>query len=94
MALRLIRGNEGVPVTADASLWEILRSRLREGLGLVLRRIGIPGAISPMRYDDPITGDLMEVAVGPFYTRVTLNGRDYYFDRLSGRFNGTGQTAN
>ena len=91
MTLRLLGNGQGEPATAGASRWDIVRSRLREGLGLALRRVGVPGAIRPMQYDDPVTGDLLEVAVGPFYTRVTLNGRDYYFDRITGRFDGTGQ---
>ena len=42
-------------------------------------------------YDDIVTGGVIEVKVGSLFTRLSVNGRDYYFDRITGRFAGTGQ---
>lgn len=68
----------------------ILGSRIRAALGDLLNRMRLPGAIQPMCYSDPVTGDLIDVGVYARFTKVSINGRDYYFDRITGQFDGTG----
>jgi hypothetical protein len=63
---------------------------LREALGAALKWLRLPGAISEANIQDPVTGDRVEIRIGNLYTRLSLNGRDYYFDRVSGRYDGTG----
>lgn len=72
--------------------WPNLRLRMDEALGRWLNRHTVPGAVQPMTYRDELTGQSVEVAVSALYTVLTINGRDYYFRRLSGRFDGTGQS--
>jgi hypothetical protein len=67
-----------------------LLGRARERLGALLNRIGVPGAIQPVEVRDKLTGQQVSVSVGELFVRVSVDGRDYYFDRLSGRFDGTG----
>jgi hypothetical protein len=46
--------------------------------------------IKPFTYDDPETGDRIEVSVSPHYSKITVNSREYFFIRESGEFDGTG----
>ena len=46
--------------------------------------------IQPFAYDDPETGDHIEVSVSPYYSKLTVNSREYYYIRETGKFDGTG----
>jgi hypothetical protein len=50
----------------------------------------VPGALSDARMTDALTSDEIEICVGPLFTRISVNGRDYYFRRLSGKLDGSG----
>jgi len=43
----------------------------------------------PWEYADEVTGDKVSVAVSPFYSKITINRREYYFIRETGEFDGT-----
>ena len=49
-----------------------------------------PGVIQTFSFNDALTGNMIIVSVGDRFTRLTINGRDYYVDRITGRFAGTG----
>ena len=66
------------------------RGRMREIAGRALGRLGVPGAIADAEIRDDLTGQQINIAVQAHYVRLTVNGRDYYFDRITGRFDGTG----
>jgi hypothetical protein len=53
-------------------------------------RLGLPGAIRPVEIHDSATGQRISIAVGTVMVRMTVNGRDFYFDRLTGRLDGSG----
>jgi hypothetical protein len=59
-------------------------------LGRLCHRMRMPGAIRSVVVDDEVTGQHLEVRVGSAFTVVSVDGRDYYFRRCSGRFDGTG----
>lgn len=44
--------------------------------------------IEPFAYSDPETGDKIAVSVTDFYTKLSVNDREYYFVRESGTFDG------
>jgi hypothetical protein len=52
--------------------------------------MGMPGAIRDFHMKDELSGQEIDIAVTLLFTRISINGRDYYFDRLTGRFGGTG----
>ncbi len=81
----------GKPTVYGASRAAIISTRLKEVLCRLLNWLGAPGVIKPLQYDDPLTGMVIEIRVGVLFTRLTVDGRDFYFHRLSGRFDGTGQ---
>lgn len=81
----------GRMASGGAGWWVRTKERVRLGLGLALRRLGVPGCVRPVEIHDPVSGRTVKVSVGPLFTRIEIDGRDFYFDRFSGRFDGTGQ---
>lgn len=71
----------------NAQIW---RGRAKEALGRLLNRLGMPGAVRDTHFQDALTGDQIEVEVGELFTRLSVNGRDYYFNRITGKFDGSG----
>lgn len=78
------------PVFTKRSWWRSLRWTVRESFYRLLQRLHVPGAIQDMRFHDVVSGQELEIRVGIFQTRMTINGRDYYFCRISGKLDGTG----
>jgi hypothetical protein len=74
----------------NASKMQIWKGRMREWLGWMLNRANAPGAIRAASFKDSMTGQEVEISVGELFVRLTVNGRDYYFDRLTGKLDGTG----
>jgi hypothetical protein len=44
--------------------------------------------IKPFDYADPETGDKIAISVSDFYTKLSVNDREYYFVRENGTFDG------
>lgn len=44
--------------------------------------------ILPFSFDDPETGDRITVSVSPYYSKIVVNWRTYYFIRETGEFDG------
>lgn len=83
------RSQEETPteVAGRISRWKF---GIKEWIGRILNRLGVPGAIQDAVIDDGFTGQHVSIQVGTLFTRISVNGRDYYFRRMSGRFDGTG----
>ena len=89
--LEFERGDQsGHPTVMGATRTQILVSRLREMVCRWMTRIGIPGFVGDIKVSDELTGQELEIKTGVLFTRITINGRDYYFDRITGKFDGTG----
>ena len=78
------------PVRDGATTIDIARSRVKAGVGRLLNKMRVPAAIQPIEIVDKITNQHVAVAVDDLFVRVSVDGRDYYFDRMTGRFDGTG----
>lgn len=48
--------------------------------------------IKPFAYNDPETGDKIEISVSDFYTKLAVNDREYFFVRENGVFDGAATT--
>lgn len=81
---------EGMPAVSGATKTDIVKGRVKFGLGQWLNRLHVPGAVRPLSFKDPVTENTIEVRLNPLFTVFSVNGRDYYFDRFTGRFDGTG----
>src|ERR1700688_379440 len=77
---------------AGATRSQILFGRFRGWAGRLCNRAGLPGAVQPMEIIDKLTGQHVAVSVGELFVCLSVSGRDYYFDRISGRFDGTGSS--
>lgn len=78
------------PAKTGAGLWTIWKWRARILFDRILNRLGFPGTIQNAAIDDLVTGQKIRVSVGVLFTKISVDGRDYYFDRLSGRYDGSG----
>lgn len=69
---------------------EVTLARLRDFAARTAHRLGLPGAIRDMSIKDELSGQRLAVQVGAKFVKLSVDGRDYYFDRLTGRYAGTG----
>ena len=74
----------------SASRFDIFKGRIVVLLGKILNKLKMPGAISAIEIVDKTTGHKITVDISALYVRLSVNQRDFYFNRLSGRFDGTG----
>ena len=74
----------------NASRLDILRGRIRRFVGKILARVQLPGMVASTKITDSFSGQKLEIKVGLICTRISVNGRDYYFSRFSGKLSGTG----
>lgn len=58
----------------------------------VLNKIGLPAIIRESIINDELTNQKITIKTNLLFTILTVNGRDYYFSRLSGKFDGTGSS--
>jgi hypothetical protein len=84
-AERIVRSGRG-----GATRLDIWFGRIRQWVGSILNSLGVPGAIRAMEFRDKLTGQSLAVSVGELFVCISVNGRDYYFDRITGSFDGTG----
>ncbi|HUU93732.1 MAG TPA: hypothetical protein VM238_21275 [Phycisphaerae bacterium] len=78
------------PASNGATWWQIWRGRAARCIGLILNGLGCAGKVRPISIDDPLTGTHLELRVGSTFTVIAVNGRDYYFRRLDGVYDGAG----
>lgn len=62
-------------------------------IGRVLHWLHVPGFIRPFVYEDPDTGERIELRTSPRYAILTIGPKELYFHRASGKFDGTGAMA-
>lgn len=68
----------------------VLADRFRALVGRILQKMHIPGFVSDTTCNDLVTGDQIRIINSPLAVCISINNRDYYFDRFTGKFNGTG----
>lgn len=82
---RSVNGRDARPTNRWGSVCRLM--------GRLFHFARLPGAIRSVVVDDEVTGQHVEVRVGSAFTVVSVDGRDYYFRRCSGRFDGTGMSG-
>ncbi len=72
--------------TPQSVKWEEVREEIlssiegeRDGLAL----------IEPFEYEDALTNQTVGVEVSSLYSKLSIDGRTYYFERETGKFDGT-----
>jgi hypothetical protein len=92
--LRFPERPKGTDGASNATWLDIRIGRIRQWFGRLLNGLNVPGAIKPVDYQDIVTGNHVVVSVGALFVRMSVNGRDYYFNRITGKFDGTGIGCN
>lgn len=76
--------------TITPSMLLRLADALKFLAGRIANRLHIPAIIQEIDISDPVTSQEISIAAHPLFTVVRVKGRDYYFHRFSGRYNGAG----
>jgi hypothetical protein len=84
---------QGCKASEGASSLQIWRGRLAEFVGRLVDSLGIPGFVRPVLVHDQVTNTHLEIRPGILFTVVSIDGRDFYFRRLTGAFDGTGTAS-
>ena len=61
-------------------------------LGQAFNALGMPGIVRTTDYASKAFGTRVQVRCGRFFTVVSVNGIDVYFERLTGRIDGVGSS--
>ena len=59
-------------------------------LGKLFQWIGMPAMVSPFRYYNGNTGQMIEIKTSPFYTKLIVGDKEFFFNRESGKYDGFG----
>ena len=78
------------PVNQKTTRWAEMVYRVKLSLSRLLSKLGFPCIVRPFEYTDQYTGNHIKITDLTLFTKISINGRDYYFHRLSGKFDGTG----
>jgi hypothetical protein len=60
-------------------------------LGRFFERFNVPSIIKEFEYVDPVTNRTVYLSTGQRYSVLHVEGKQFYFDRATGRLDGTGQ---
>ena len=59
----------------------------------MLDKVGFPALLSPFRYYDGTTGQVVSLRTSPYYAILTVGSKDFYFIRESGKYDGFGESV-
>jgi hypothetical protein len=59
-------------------------------LGGFLNKIGFPALLREVEIEDQVLGEIVRIRIGRSCSVLSIDNRDFYFDRLTGKFTGTG----
>lgn len=68
----------------------VVKGWLRKMAGRILERLHAPARLREFEYIDPITNETVYLSTGTRYSVFCVGSKRYFFDRLTGRFDGTG----
>ena len=70
--------------------WWNTKDRIKTGIASVFDFIGIPPMVNDVDIPDYASGIYLRISHSKRFTIVSVNGRDFWFNRLTGKFDGTG----
>jgi hypothetical protein len=59
-------------------------------IGKLFEWLGFPAMVSPFRFYDSDTGQAIEIKTSPFYTKLIVGDKEFFFNRESGKYDGFG----
>ncbi|MHB8626942.1 MAG: hypothetical protein ACYDBJ_09725 [Aggregatilineales bacterium] len=84
---------KGTPIKDNATWWSKIVVKMEWQFGGLLNWLRLPGVIKPVTVYDSLTNTQIKVATGHLFTVVSINGNDYYFRRLDGKYDGSGKSV-
>lgn|ERR1700690_570700 len=82
------------PETTTTAARRRVRDRVqdwcRQNIGRVLETLHAPAKIREFENVDPITNEIVYLSTGARYSVLHVGSKRFFFDRLTGRFDGTG----
>ncbi len=81
------------PAETGATHWQIWHSRMVVAVGRLLAWFRVPGGVRNTDIADEVSGYNISVRIGPLFTCITVNGRNFYFNRFTGKFDGAGSAC-
>jgi len=84
------KNNYPIIVNSNASILVRIISRLKLKFVKLLNALRTPAIIQEFEYSDKLTNQKISIKNQSLHTVITIDGRDYYFNRLNGKFDGTG----
>lgn len=78
------------PPENGATRGQIWKWRTINFVATLLNKMGLPGFVTPISFDDELTGQTINIRISDYFTIISIDGRDLYFHRLNGKFDGTG----
>jgi len=85
--------DNGKPAEFNATFKDTLHYFMLAMLGRIMMIFKIPGFIKPMETYDRLTNSYIKVQTTKYYTIISINGKDFYFKRLTGKYDGSGMMA-
>lgn len=71
------------------NVYQEIKWRLSCFLGFLMSKFKLTRIQSGMFYD-AVTGNIVQVDLDQFFLCIRFNGRDYYYNTVTGKFDGTG----
>ena len=68
----------------------VIRGWIRQVCGVALEFLHAPAKIREFEYIDPSTNETIYLATGARYSVLHVGDKRLFFDRITGRFDGTG----
>ena len=83
---------ESSPVRhGSESIWQAARRTLRHAIGFALELVQAPAKIREFEYIYPSTNETVYLSTGARYSVLHVGAKRLFFDRVTGRFDGTGE---
>ena len=68
----------------------VIRAWIRRACGVALEFIHAPAKMREFEYIDPVTNETTYLTTGARYSVIHVGDKRFFFDRITGRFDGTG----
>ena len=73
--------------------WMLCKDALATAVGWCLEQLKAPAALREFEFVDPETDETVYLATSERFSVLTIGLRRFYFDRLTGKFDGTSAPA-
>ena len=74
----------------NANIYQVLFYRILNWLSGILNAIHYPVIIKPTQFLDVATGQQINIKAGKLFTTISIGNRDYFFHRITGKYDGSG----